>query len=145
MEGWRGRGAATGGRCLARQRGLRARPRGRVGGRQRSRVMSDGRPSDSASKHRAPAALLLPWASCVGLLHGPKLKTCSLETWATTRAMAWVALVLGSPLFTGSFSTMCLIFFQLILFKLFFVHKSFNFSAYFYCTLVFCKKRHFGN
>jgi len=87
------------GDCL--ERGRQASPRERVGGRQRSRVVSDGRPSDSASKHRAPAALLLPWALCVGLLHGPKLKTCSLETWVTTRAMAWAALVLGPPLATS--------------------------------------------
>jgi hypothetical protein len=40
----------------------------------------------------------LPY-SCAGqMLDGPKLKTCSWATWATTRATALVALVLGPPM-----------------------------------------------
>jgi hypothetical protein len=42
---------------------------------------------------------LLPYSSSVGLrLLGQKPKNCSLVTWATTRAVAWAALVLGPPL-----------------------------------------------
>ena len=37
----------------------------------------------------------LPGLLVLGCFMGQKLKTCSLVTWATTRAMAWAALVLG--------------------------------------------------
>jgi hypothetical protein len=63
-----------------------------------SRVTEDGRTErlNEQSVERS-VALLLPWASHIGLLDGPKIEDFCLVTWATTRAMAWAALVLGPP------------------------------------------------
>jgi hypothetical protein len=70
------------------------------GQRRQSRVSRSKRATEREGKPRAALVCptLLPGLLVLGSLMGQKLKTCSLVTWATTRAMAWAALVLDPPM-----------------------------------------------
>jgi hypothetical protein len=107
------KGAATP-RCTLPLWSADRRARGRRAGVWRRSGGPEGRARSGERRSRVSQrceqgelrGLALCWAACLnsesllpyslpGLL-GKKLKTCCLVTWATTRAMAWAAVVLGA-------------------------------------------------